>query len=67
MLARARAGEKVELGCLGGHGRTGTALACLAVLGGYPHEEAFAWVRADYCPSAIETAEQEAFVLALHA
>jgi protein-tyrosine phosphatase len=67
LLDRSRAGERVELGCLGGHGRTGTALACLAVLGGYPPEEAVAWVRANYCPSAVETAEQESFVLALHA
>src|SRR5918995_563824 len=27
LLDRARAGERVEVGCLGGHGRTGTALA----------------------------------------
>ena len=32
LLVRARAGQRVEMGCLGGHGRTGTALACLAVL-----------------------------------
>src|SRR5689334_4215721 len=30
-LARS-AGERVELACLGGRGRTGTALSCLAVL-----------------------------------
>ncbi len=33
VLDRPRAGMLVEIGCLGGHGRTGTALACLAVLG----------------------------------
>jgi hypothetical protein len=63
-LERARGGERVELGCLGGHGRTGTALACLAVLAGAPASEAVAWVRADYCEKAVETAAQEAFVLA---
>ena len=66
LLDRARTGERVELGCLGGHGRTGTALACLAVLVGYPPPDAVAWVRANYCPSAVETAEQESFVLTLH-
>jgi hypothetical protein len=30
LVERARAGERVEIGCYGGHGRTGTALACLA-------------------------------------
>ncbi len=65
MLDRARGGERVEIGCLGGHGRTGTALACLCVLIGHPPSEAVAWVRANYCVSAVETAEQEAFVVGL--
>jgi hypothetical protein len=60
---RARRGERVEVGCLGGHGRTGTALACLAALGGHPPGDAVAWVRAHYCAEAVETDEQEAFVL----
>ncbi|MHB8246466.1 MAG: protein-tyrosine phosphatase family protein [Acidimicrobiales bacterium] len=62
---RARAGERVEIGCLGGHGRTGTALACLAILAGHPPPDAVAWVRANYCVEAVETAEQEAFVVGL--
>src|SRR4051812_17867948 len=36
-----RAGtERVEFACGGGRGRTGTALACLAVLDGIPAEQA---------------------------
>jgi hypothetical protein len=62
LLVRARAGERVEVGCLGGHGRTGTALACLAVLVGHPPGDAVAWVRANYCADAVETTQQEAFV-----
>jgi hypothetical protein len=62
VLARARAGDVVEIGCLGGHGRTGTAVACLAVLTGTPSSAAVAWVRATYCEKAVETDEQEAFV-----
>jgi hypothetical protein len=62
LLARARAGERVEIGCYGGHGRTGTALACLAVLEGVPASEAVEWVRSNYCPAAVETPEQCAFV-----
>ncbi len=59
LLDRARAGERVEVGCLGGHGRTGTALACLAVLAGTPADDALAWVRTTYCYKAVETASQE--------
>lgn len=65
LVHRARAGERVEVGCLGGHGRTGTALACLAVMTGHPADDAVKWVRANYCPDAVETSEQEAFVTAM--
>ena len=61
-LGRARAGQRVETGRLGGHGRTGTALALLAVMTGCPREEAVAWVRSNYCHCAVETPGQEAFV-----
>ena len=63
---RARRGQHVEIGCGGGHGRTGTALACLAVLGGTSPQDAVAWVRANYCSLAIETPEQVAFVSSLN-
>jgi hypothetical protein len=62
LLDRARRGEKVELGCWGGHGRTGTALACLAVLAGTPASEAVRWIRDAYCRGAVETPDQERFV-----
>jgi RimJ/RimL family protein N-acetyltransferase len=65
VLARARIGERVEIGCIGGHGRTGTALAVLAVLTGCAGGKAVAWVRSNYCAHAIETAEQEAFAAQL--
>ena len=61
LLQRARAGERVEIGCDGGHGRTGTALACLAVLCGHAPDDAVGWVRATSCERAVETDEQEAF------
>lgn len=54
-LRRAYGGERVEVGCRGGVGRTGTALAALAVLDGLPPERAVAWVRAGYRPGAVET------------
>jgi hypothetical protein len=61
-FARALAGERVEIGCTGGLGRTGTALACMAILAGVRPDEAVRWVRANYDPRAIETPEQEAWV-----
>jgi hypothetical protein len=62
LLRRARAGQRVEVGCLGGHGRTGTALAWLAILTGQSAETAVEWVRENYCPHAIETSAQEQFI-----
>ncbi len=59
---RASRGELVEVGCVGGRGRTGTVLACMAVLAGVPPEDAVPWVRAAYRPEAVETAEQEEWV-----
>lgn len=52
----------VEVACGGGKGRTGTALACLAVLEGLPAPEAVAFVRAHYEPRAIETPWQRRWV-----
>ena len=62
LLERSQTGELVELGCLGAHGRTGTALACLAVLAGVPASDAVAWVRSSYCDKAVETPEQMSFI-----
>ncbi|GHA97336.1 protein-tyrosine-phosphatase [Streptomyces chryseus] len=57
------AGERVEIACGGGRGRTGTALACLAVLDGAPPDEAVAYTRRHYHPRAVETPWQKRFVL----
>ncbi|MFG2043262.1 protein-tyrosine phosphatase family protein [Dactylosporangium sp. NPDC048998] len=58
-----RAGdERVEVACHGGRGRTGTALACIAVLDGVPAGEAVAYVRRHYHPHAVETPWQRRYV-----
>lgn len=54
--------ERVEIACSGGRGRTGTALACLAVLDGVPAREAVAYVRLHYHPRAVETPWQRNYV-----
>ncbi|MFB7113099.1 protein phosphatase [Streptomyces sp. NPDC056190] len=59
---RRAATERVEIACGGGRGRTGTALACLAVLDGVPAEEAVAYVRAYYDRHAVETPWQKRYV-----
>jgi hypothetical protein len=58
----ARGGARVEVGCIAGHGRTGTALACMAILAGVPAEEAVAWIREHYCEKAVEPPYQEPWV-----
>lgn len=54
--------ERVEVACGGGHGRTGTALACMAVLDGVDPREAVAYVRAHYDAHAVETPWQRRYV-----
>jgi protein-tyrosine phosphatase len=56
------AAERVEIACAGGHGRTGTALACLAILDGVPSSGAVAFVREHYDQHAVETFRQRRYV-----
>lgn len=58
----ARSGQRVEIGCAGGLGRTGTALACMAILAGVAAEKAVGWVRQNYDRRAVETADQQSWV-----
>jgi Protein-tyrosine phosphatase len=63
---RAYAGERVEVACRGGVGRTGTALAALAVLDGLGPEDALAWVRMGYHRRAVETPWQRRWLRTVH-
>lgn len=56
-------GGPVFMGCYGGRGRTGVALASLARLMGEP--EPIAWLQTNYMLNAPETEEQKAFILSL--
>lgn len=55
------AGRKVHVGCIGGHGRTGTMLAALAsvMLG---EKDAIIYVRENYCVKAVESQAQINFL-----
>ena len=58
---RAKNGETVEVGCIGGHGRTGTALACMVLIADptMTAVEARDYVRKNYCTETIESDKQE--------
>lgn len=61
-------GDVIEVGCIGGHGRTGTFLAIIALRNGVDTPlEAIEYVRKNYCEKAIESATQEWYVEAWHA
>jgi len=62
-FSRAQGGQVVEIGCLGGLGRTGTVLACMAVLAGVAPADAVGWVRENYRSAAVETTDQESWVV----
>jgi hypothetical protein len=55
-------GVRIEVACGGGKGRTGTALACIAQLGGVAAKGATAWVRQNYDAHAVETPWQRRYV-----
>lgn len=59
--------ERVEIACGGGVGRTGTALAYLAILSGVQAHDAVRWVREHYHPRAVETPWQRRWVLRVSA
>lgn len=54
--------ERVEVVCNGGKGRTGTALACLAVLAGLEVNEAVTYVRTHYDRHAVEVPWQRLYI-----
>lgn len=61
-LRRRAESERVEVACTGGQGRTGAALACLAILDGVPAAGAVRFVRKHYNPRAVETPWQRRYV-----
>lgn len=56
------ASKKIHVGCIGGHGRTGTVLSALvAVMAG--EKDAITYVRDHYCVKAVESASQVDFLV----
>lgn len=59
---RARDGERVEVACRAGRGRTGTVIACMAILAGLESAHAVSWTRSRYEYRAVETPWQRRWV-----
>lgn len=55
-------GKTVHVGCIGGHGRTGTVLSAI-VAEALGEKEAIQWVRKHYCKKAVESKAQVAFLM----
>ena len=58
LLRQATEGNRVEIGCAGGHGRTGTTLAGLLILQGMTANRAIRKIRGEYCAESVETRMQ---------
>jgi hypothetical protein len=54
--------QRVEVACTGGTGRTGTVIACMAILAGHPADDAVNWTRRNYRPRAVETPGQRRWI-----
>ena len=65
LLEQIRAGARVHVGCIGGHGRTGMVLAALVAKAktGVPSSDPIGYARARYCKKAVETDEQIEFLV----
>lgn len=56
-------GGTVHVGCIGGHGRTGLVLAAVVASDDDTLDDPIEWVRTNYCKRAIESKEQEGFLV----
>lgn len=55
--------DRVEIGCSGGVGRTGTALAVMGIFEGMTPDQAVEWVRVHYHPRAVEVPWQRRYLV----
>ncbi|MDD7465644.1 MAG: protein-tyrosine phosphatase family protein [Actinomycetaceae bacterium] len=62
LLERAHS-QRVEITCGGGVGRTGTALAMLAIIDGMDAADAIAFVQRNYNPESVSSHAQRGFLM----
>lgn len=58
--------EKTAICCVGGHGRTGTAIASLMIAAGVDYYTALEDVRVKHCNKAVESLSQEQYLHAIY-
>lgn len=63
ILLALSAGNRVHVGCIGGHGRTGMVIAAVVARLNEPGFDAIKWTRDNYCIKAVETKPQEGFLV----
>lgn len=56
-------GKKIHIGCIGGHGRTGTVLTAMAKVMMPELTAPIEYVRQNYCKKAVESSEQVKFLM----
>lgn len=61
VIEQLEAGKRVHIGCIGGHGRTGTLLSAI-ICKSMGEKDAIQWVRDHYCKKVVETASQVDFL-----
>jgi hypothetical protein len=64
LAAQLTAGKRVHIGCLGGHGRTGTLMA--AIMAELGEKDPIIWVRKAHCKKAVESSEQVTMLVKLY-
>jgi len=64
-LIKEKQWKTIALGCVGGHGRTGTAICALMIAHGYSAESAIKNVREIYCKKCVENESQRRYLYEL--
>lgn len=62
LLTKIKEGKNVDIGCIGGHGRTGLTLCSLLIMQGMDPWDALSKIRTEYCDEAVESLAQEDFL-----
>jgi len=63
MVEQLKDGKKIQVGCIGGHGRTGLVLSALVMEAGLVKKHAIQWVRKHHCKDAVESESQVKFLM----
>jgi hypothetical protein len=62
VIEQLKLGKRIHIGCMGGHGRTGTTIAAI-IAKATGNVDAITWVRENYCKKAVESKVQVAYLV----